>query len=541
MAELPLEPSLSRTLIEANENGCLSQALTIVAMLSAETNLLPGRSKSDDKKRKHSSLELPDGSGFGDHIQFLQIYECWDENDYDIGWCKDQELQMRGMTFVKEVRKQLSQIMQKIAKGSSDVRANRSRKGHQKYRNLRKALCVGYASQLAERMRRHNGYRTLGFKPQLVQVHPSSVLVPDDDGLYPNNVVYHELVATTRPYMRNVCAVERQWVMPILEKLEKLDVNKLSGGGLVHVEEGAEGNVSDLPKGEAEAVTVPEDREIKEFSASRMLPEAGHTISLVRQQFLLLLHTKSHGKGLDTLIVALEDVPSVDIMTEVLRRLKCSSKPDKRLILIGPPGSGKGTQSPIIKEDYCLCHLATGDMLRAAVAAKTPLGIKAKEAMDKGELVSDDLVVGIIDEAMKKPSCQKGFILDGFPRTVVQAQKLDEMLQKQGTKIDKVLNFAIDDSILEERITGRWIHPSSGRSYHTKFAPPKVPGVDDVTGEPLIQRKDDTAAVLKSRLEAFHKQTEPVIDYYGSKGILANLHAEKPPKEVTTEVHKVLS
>lgn len=238
--------------------------------------------------------------------------------------------------------------------------------------------------------------------------------------------------------------------------------------------------------------------------------------------------------------VELEDVPSVTMMTELLRRMKCSSKPDKRLILVGPPGSGKGTQSPIIKDDYCLCHLATGDMLRAAVAAKTPLGIKAKEAMAKGELVSDDLVVGIIDEAMKKPSCQKGFILDGFPRTVVQAQKLDEMLEKQKVKIDKVLNFAIDDAILEERITGRWVHPSSGRSYHSKFAPPKVPGVDDVTGEPLIQRKDDTPEVLKSRLEAFHRQTEPVIEYYAKKGVLSQLHAEKHPKEVTAEVQKVL-
>ncbi|KAI8528005.1 hypothetical protein RHMOL_Rhmol12G0118200 [Rhododendron molle] len=225
--------------------------------------------------------------------------------------------------------------------------------------------------------------------------------------------------------------------------------------------------------------------------------------------------------------VALEDVHSLDIMTELLRRMKCSSKPDKRLILVGPPGSGKGTQSPIIKDEYCLCHLATGDMLRAAVAAKTPLGIKAKEAMEKA--------------TMKKPSCQKGFILDGFPRTVVQAEKLDGMLLKQGAKIDKVLNFAVDDAILEERITGRWIHPSSGRSYHTKFAPPKVPGVDDVTGEPLIQRKDDTAEVLKSRLEAFHRQTEPVIDYYTKKGAVAQLHAEKAPKEVTVEVQKVLS
>ncbi|XP_077250682.1 adenylate kinase 4 [Tasmannia lanceolata] len=237
----------------------------------------------------------------------------------------------------------------------------------------------------------------------------------------------------------------------------------------------------------------------------------------------------------------LENIPSVDLMTELLRRMKCSTKPDKRLILVGPPGSGKGTQSPIIKDEYCLCHLATGDMLRAAAAAKTPLGLIAKEVMAKGELVSDELVVGIIDDAIKKPSCQKGFILDGFPRTVVQAEMLDQMLEKQGTKVDKVLNFEIDDSILEERITGRWIHPSSGRSYHTKFAPPKVPGVDDVTGEPLIQRKDDTAAVLKSRLEAFHKQTAPVIDYYSKKGVVAQLHAEKAPTEVTVEVQKVLS
>ncbi|MBA0863901.1 hypothetical protein Goshw_027164 [Gossypium schwendimanii] len=208
--------------------------------------------------------------------------------------------------------------------------------------------------------------------------------------------------------------------------------------------------------------------------------------------------------------VNLEEIPSESLMNELLRRMKCAPKPEKRLILIGPPGSGKGTQSPIIKDEHCLCHLATGDMLRAAVSAKTPLGIKAKEAMDKGELVSDDLVVGIIDEVMKKPSCKKGFILDGFPRTVAQAQKLDEMLERQGVKIDKVLDFAIDDAVLEERISGRWIHPASGRSYHTKFAPPRVPGVDDVTGEPLIQRKDDTAAVLKSRLESFHRQTQPV-------------------------------
>ncbi|KAJ7560536.1 hypothetical protein O6H91_04G134100 [Diphasiastrum complanatum] len=235
------------------------------------------------------------------------------------------------------------------------------------------------------------------------------------------------------------------------------------------------------------------------------------------------------------------DVPTQDLMSELLRRFKCATKPEKRIILVGPPGCGKGTQSPILKEEHCLCHLATGDMLRAAVAAKTSLGLTAKEAMEKGELVSDDLVIAIIEEAIKRPSCEKGFILDGFPRTVTQAEKLDAMLQQRGTKVEKVLNFDIEDSILEERITGRWIHSASGRSYHTKFAPPKVPGIDDITGEPLIQRKDDNADVLRSRLEAFHKQTQPVIDHYIGKGVVVNLHAEKPPPEVTAEIQKVLA
>lgn len=238
--------------------------------------------------------------------------------------------------------------------------------------------------------------------------------------------------------------------------------------------------------------------------------------------------------------VILEDVPGTDLMSELMRRLRCAAKPEKHVILIGPPGCGKGTQSPIIKEEHCLCHLATGDMLRAAVAAKTPLGVQAKEAMDKGELVTDDLVVGIVGDAVKKPSCAKGFILDGFPRTVVQAQKLDALLEERGTKVDRVLNFAIPDAVLEERIVGRWIHPPSGRSYHTKFAPPKEPGKDDVTGEPLIQRKDDTAETLHSRLSSFHKQTEPVIEYYKAKGVVVDLHAEKMPPEVTKEIEAAL-
>lgn len=267
MAELPLEPSLSRTLMEANENESLSEALTVAAMLSSETTLLSGgRNKSTEKKRKNAPMDLPDGSGWGDHIQLLQIYEQWDQTDYDIEWCKDNGLQVRGMVFVKDVRRQLSEIMEKMTKGSGslDVRANRRyKKGQQEYKKLRKALCVGYANKLAERMVQHNGYRTIGVKSQLVQVHPSSVLRTDEDGMYPNYVVYHELIATSRPYMRNVCAVEMAWVIPIFKKLENLNINRLSGGFYHSGNDKSERNISDLLKKEVVTEKTPDDRENK--------------------------------------------------------------------------------------------------------------------------------------------------------------------------------------------------------------------------------------------------------------------------------------
>ncbi|XP_065874215.1 probable pre-mRNA-splicing factor ATP-dependent RNA helicase DEAH4 isoform X2 [Euphorbia lathyris] len=280
MAELPLEPSLSRTLMEANENGSLSKALTVAAMLSAETTLLPGR-RSTDKKRKHASLELdlPDGSGLGDHIQLLQIYELWDQNDYNIEWCKDYGLQIRGMKFVKDVRKQLCQIMQKVAKGSLDVQAGgRSRGGEYNYRNLRKALCAGYANKLAEKMVHHNGYRIIGFKDQVVKVHPSSALKSDDDGMFPNFVVYHELIATSRPFMCNVCAVESSWVAPVLDKLKKLDINKLSGGLRQNAGDGTDGKVPDLQQKDNVASTgVPDDRESRiQAARERFLARKGN-------------------------------------------------------------------------------------------------------------------------------------------------------------------------------------------------------------------------------------------------------------------------
>ncbi|KAH0671205.1 hypothetical protein KY285_023389 [Solanum tuberosum] len=260
MAELPLEPSLSRTLLEANELDCLSQALTVVSMLSAETTLLPAPSKSSEKKRRHTLSNLPDGFGLGDHIQLLQIYEQWYQTDYNIDWCKENNLQVRGMVFVRDVRKQLSQIMQKITKGSLDVQtSNRRRGSKQEYKSLRKALCIGYANQLAERMIRHNGYRPLGFKSELVQVHPSSVLKSDEDGMLPNYVVYHELIVTSRPFMRNVCAVEMRWVAPILAKLDKLNVFKLSGGSS-QPDNQIQEVTSTVEKKEIAAVQPPEDR-----------------------------------------------------------------------------------------------------------------------------------------------------------------------------------------------------------------------------------------------------------------------------------------
>ena len=211
-----------------------------------------------------------------------------------------------------------------------------------------------------------------------------------------------------------------------------------------------------------------------------------------------------------------------------------------KLILIGAPGSGKGTQAPVIKDDLCLCHLATGDLLRDAVAAGTELGKQAKSIMERGELVPDELVIGLIRDSMGNPECERGMILDGFPRTVVQAEKLDQMLAKNNTRIHKALEFHVNDDILIERIEGRRIHPASGRSYHVKFNPPKVEGKDDITGEALIQRKDDNAEVLKKRMQAYHTQTSPILDYYNQKNLLSKIDAMDKIDRVQMQIHDAI-
>src|SRR3954465_2606433 len=182
-----------------------------------------------------------------------------------------------------------------------------------------------------------------------------------------------------------------------------------------------------------------------------------------------------------------------------------------RLILLGPPGAGKGTQASFIRENYGIPQISTGDMLRAAVKAGTPLGLAAKKVMDAGQLVSDDIIIGLVQDRLQQPDCARGYLFDGFPRTIPQA----DALRRAGVPIDYVLEIEVPDDEIIVRMSGRRVHPASGRTYHVKFNPPKVPGKDDVTGEPLIQRDDDREQTVKKRLEVYRAQTRPLIDYYG--------------------------
>ncbi|MCL2309631.1 MAG: adenylate kinase [Proteobacteria bacterium] len=182
-----------------------------------------------------------------------------------------------------------------------------------------------------------------------------------------------------------------------------------------------------------------------------------------------------------------------------------------RLILLGPPGAGKGTQAGFIKEAFGIPQISTGDMLRAAVKAGTPLGLAAKAVMDNGGLVSDEIIIGLVRERLKAPDCANGYLFDGFPRTIVQA----EAMKDAGVAIDCVLEFAVPDAEIIERMSGRRVHVVSGRTYHIKFNPPKVADKDDETGEPLVQRDDDREETVKKRLAVYHAQTAPLVAYYG--------------------------
>jgi adenylate kinase len=181
-----------------------------------------------------------------------------------------------------------------------------------------------------------------------------------------------------------------------------------------------------------------------------------------------------------------------------------------RLILLGAPGAGKGTQANYIKEKFNIPQISTGDMLRAAIKAGTDLGMAAKKVMDAGGLVSDDIMIGLVKDRLKDADCANGYLFDGFPRTIAQA----DAMKDAGINVDYVLEIDVPDESIVERMSGRWSHPGSGRVYHTKFNPPKVDTVDDITGEPLIQRDDDKAETVMKRLAVYHAQTEVLLGYY---------------------------
>jgi adenylate kinase len=182
-----------------------------------------------------------------------------------------------------------------------------------------------------------------------------------------------------------------------------------------------------------------------------------------------------------------------------------------RLILLGPPGAGKGTQAAVIKDRFGIPQISTGDMLRAAVKAGTPLGVAAKKVMDAGQLVSDEIIIGLVKERLKAADCAKGYLFDGFPRTIPQA----EAMKAAAVALDCVLEIDVADEEIITRMSGRRVHPASGRTYHAKFHPPKAPGRDDLTGEPLVQRDDDREDTVKKRLEVYREQTRPLVEYYG--------------------------
>lgn len=211
-----------------------------------------------------------------------------------------------------------------------------------------------------------------------------------------------------------------------------------------------------------------------------------------------------------------------------------------RLVLLGPPGVGKGTQASAIVEKYNIPHISTGDIFRNNIKKGTDLGEKAKEYMDKGFLVPDDVVVSIVKDRLSEEDCLGGFLLDGFPRNINQAEILDKELYRMGLKLDKVVNIDADRETLIERVVGRRICKKCGKGYHIKFNSPKKENVCDIDGEELFQRKDDTREVVSTRIEVYEEQTQPLIDYYKEKGIISNIDGTQPITEVFKNIVRAL-
>ena len=216
-------------------------------------------------------------------------------------------------------------------------------------------------------------------------------------------------------------------------------------------------------------------------------------------------------------------------------------KKNIHIILLGPPGCGKGTQAQKLVREFGFVQLSTGDMLRAAISKGTKIGMQAKSIIDKGELVSDELVIGIVRDRIFSTECECGYMLDGFPRTLAQAEKLDQILSDRNQKIDVVFRLCVPDDMAIRRIAGRRFHITSGRSYNIEFNPPKIEGRDDITGEKLVQREDDKEEIVQSRLNTYHELTEPLVRYYQKQGILKAIDGAGSPENIYAEIKQTLN
>lgn len=211
------------------------------------------------------------------------------------------------------------------------------------------------------------------------------------------------------------------------------------------------------------------------------------------------------------------------------------------LILMGPPGAGKGTQADMIKAAYPVPHISTGDMFREAVQQGTAMGLKAKSYMEQGQLVPDEVTIGIVEERLAQPDCQQGFLLDGFPRTIVQAEALDQVMKKLGGRIEAAINIAVPDEVLIQRTTGRVSCAACKTVYHTVFSPPAQAGVCDKCGGKLLQRSDDQEETARRRLEVYHQQTSPLLGYYQQRGILYSIDGDRAANQVFADIQEVLA
>ncbi|CAD8148729.1 unnamed protein product [Paramecium pentaurelia] len=238
---------------------------------------------------------------------------------------------------------------------------------------------------------------------------------------------------------------------------------------------------------------------------------------------------------------AYSKISNAALIQELYRRYRCQEEAlRKRIVLLGMPGAGKGTHSAKMLARFCMCHLSTGDLLREEVRSGSEFGKKLKGIMERGELIEDEVMCNLIKQQLAKPACANGAILDGFPRTIPQAEKLDQILKQSGQQIDQAIFMNVREQVVVDRLGGRWTHLNSGRTYHYKFNPPKVHGVDDITGEPLVQREDDKEATIRNRLNVYQSKTSPIIDYYRKKGILFEVNAERPVNDIWKDVKTIV-